>query len=95
MLVLTIVKESKLLWGVLMNRHLNYIAKSFPSFIKQTIGLTASKLINSLHAIFGCTEKMIFEWLLRYYNIIVHVVILNLKIYIYILYIYDFVKEQI
>lgn len=46
MLVLTIVKESKLLWGVLMNRHLNYIAKSFPSFIKQTIGLTASKLFN-------------------------------------------------
>lgn len=38
---------------------------------------------------------MIFEWLLRYYNIIVHVVILNLKIYIYIIYIYDFVKEQI
>lgn len=27
---------------------------------------------------------MIFEWLLRYYNIIIHVVILNIKIYIYI-----------
>lgn len=52
MLILTIVKESKLLWGVLMNRHLNYIAKSFPSFIKQTIGLTPpSYLINSLYAI--------------------------------------------
>lgn len=46
MRILTIVKESKLLWGVLMNRHLNYIAKSFESIIKQTIGLTPPKLFN-------------------------------------------------
>lgn len=63
MLILTIVKESKLLWGVLMNRYLNYIAKSFPSFIKQTIRLTPpSYLINSLYAIFGylLQRKVIF-----------------------------------
>lgn len=66
-----------------MNRYLNYIAKSFPSFIKQTIRLTPpSYLINSLYAIFGylLQRKVIFAWLLRHYNIIIHVVILNIKI---------------